>query len=1856
MAMNVLVPLLIPLGEQLTNVTKLVGSGPVEFEQSQYLTEVRENTSPDLLLQLTARVHPQGEPVVFTVKEGNEEGLFALDSSSGRLTLTQPLDFEQQEQHELVVAAAAGEGRSEARVVVRVVDQNDHAPVFPRTLHETQITEEDDRHLPKTILTVTATDGDAGDYGHLHYSLSGDGVYTNGTRPCFAVDSTTGAIHLLRPLDRDPPYGRSQWRLRVTATDGQQEAVTAVHVNLKDINDNAPFFPHHVVNATISENTPEGAAVAQVSATDNDDPREGQNARLVYSLEKNVIDETSGRPIFAVDSEKGLITTALCCLDREKTQRYAIQVVATDGGGLKGTGTVLVEVTDVNDVPPRFSKPEWTLDVSESLTPDHVLATLSVLDQDISNNFTFRVVPGSGRGWQMFRVDGRRSGGPGGDLRAVSPLDYENPEHRRGFRFRVQVTDMGTGGWLEKYHVDSTWVNLQLVDANDNSPTFTQDQAHLTLPEDTPTGTHLVTFTAHDIDGGGESRVNYTIAPASDPGGLFHVDGTGGVVLVGGLDRETNPAHTLLVWAVDDGATPRTATATLTVNITDVNDNPPFLAEPREVQVVENAPPQVVARVRLGDPDDWQRGHGPPFTISLDPRAPPHIRAAIQVKFDKRGDEGRGLGVVSTTAPLDREERRALLVPLVVGDDGSPPLTATVTLTLHVADLNDNPMAPAAKTITVHTVQPQSGEVPLGRVYVRDPDDWDAAAKTYAWRTMPHPSFTLNATTGTLAMMPNTQDGRYDLGFTVSDASQGQTGVKANVTVKVKSMSRSEVMGATPLTLAADPYHVVKEGAQEGSSILRRLVVAARAWVQGSDVGVESSSAMGVGVQVVSVHQLGEQATTTTSSAAPTITTTTTTTTSPTTTTTTTSPAATRVWLTSPGVANLHHILLHRREELGQAVGVSITEVGVGMCRETASESCKSGCWAQASLSGRFTVVDANTSAVVGPWLDVHTGCGCREGTQEDTWTICTANTCLNSGRCLPTPTGTRCVCPYGTQGSRCKILSRYFEGGGGGGGGGTSGDGREGKTVAGGWAWVSSLPSCTEVHLSLEFLTSSEDGTLLYSGPDNLPPVLGAPNDVVALELRAGHPSLLLDLGAGPASLTLNASYSLADNTWHRLDLIWKDELVEMIVDLCSGGSIDGPLAAPKTSALNASTVPTPSPPIPPDAHTCRGAARLPSGAHMLNAAQPLQVGGLAHPAPAHGVYGWPEPLMARPFHGCVRNLRVNGELVDLGREVLSQRSVPGCPSADCASSGLNCGVHGRCQGSPGYLRCECLPGWTGEDCATPTTPAAFQMNSYVKLALSFTPLAYTTTVHLRFRTWRRKGELVVLSSQHGRDTFAVQLVQGRLCVVLQLHPDPPRSLCLARAQLTDGRWHAVTASRHGSATILTADDGEGELYNASVSLEGRQLLEVDKQEGVHVGGSPEYMGVSVFKIHGDYRDGCIDDVRISGRSVPLPPAVNNTSWGQASMFKGVEKGCNAPSACTNVTCRAPLTCVDTWRSYHCGCGEGRVLSALKTTCDDENECLWEPCLNGGTCYNKHSAGYMCACPSGFSGQHCHLPDVGETSLKLSLGALVAILVWCTFLLLLICAFLLHQHNRRSALRRGMADVKESTMNCKEESAGPCNHTPSLLELQLLKPPKANGQPACIKQPNIADVDVLQVDASSVASITKTHKQDGTQFSTDGSHRRAGSMGGSESMGGSDRRGSSKNGSCRGGLGNSPVSDDLRNYAYEGLETCSGSTKLLGGFREVAQILESWDPTGSHSIQSPVNKGKTNTSPPITTIRCDIHKSSGQNGDMTTPAVYPDPLPAPISDRLTNTILPESLDITIPMPIPEPPRAFKTK
>ena len=105
----------------------------------------------------------------------------------------------------------------------------------------------------------------------------------------------------------------------------------------------SPFFPHSVYIGNITENGTAGMTIMTMTATDYDDPAEGSNAKLKYSIEQNQVNE-NGELIFAIDEETGVISTAVCCLDRESNPEYSIKVTAIDGGGLKGTGTAIIKI------------------------------------------------------------------------------------------------------------------------------------------------------------------------------------------------------------------------------------------------------------------------------------------------------------------------------------------------------------------------------------------------------------------------------------------------------------------------------------------------------------------------------------------------------------------------------------------------------------------------------------------------------------------------------------------------------------------------------------------------------------------------------------------------------------------------------------------------------------------------------------------------------------------------------------------------------------------------------------------------------------------------------------------------------------------------------------------------------------------------------------------------------------------------------------------------------------------------------------------------------------------------------------------------------------------------------------------------------------------------------------------------------------------------------------------------------------------------------------------------------------------------------------------------------------------------
>ncbi|XP_018016189.2 neural-cadherin-like [Hyalella azteca] len=433
-----------------------------------------------------------------------------------------------------------------------------------------------------------------------------------------------------------------------------------------------------------------------MSAYDADDPHEGDNARLSYSLQKNVIDESSGLPMFTVDRQTGALRTAVCCLDREHTASYGLVLAATDGGGLQGTCSVNVYIDDVNDVPPSFvqshvevSVPEYRqpsyddssshgISSSNRASSSHVLSpiedtfpnggssssamfsshvefpasksrsnfsenfitTLVVADPDESNVFAYRVVPRSGLGWQLVEV---RAGAAGADLFSRVPLDFENPQHRAGFNFRVQVTDQGDIPWSSHPRVSECSVTVTVQDLNDNRPAFSTASVEqsVALPEDLPLLSFVASFSASDLD---------TLPP-----------------MAGRRDKELPglPAGSRI----------------------------PFT-------------------LTLDDPDDWSQGHGPPFDLQTNLTDD----AGYRVSFNPgRVSTGGGVVVAAELLTLKSLDS-AVSVPLTLSDAGSPPMRRLITLTLvpHSAESAHRDVS-VVKIATVVSAEATS-PVPIGRL------------------------------------------------------------------------------------------------------------------------------------------------------------------------------------------------------------------------------------------------------------------------------------------------------------------------------------------------------------------------------------------------------------------------------------------------------------------------------------------------------------------------------------------------------------------------------------------------------------------------------------------------------------------------------------------------------------------------------------------------------------------------------------------------------------------------------------------------------------------------------------------------------------------------------------------------------------------------------------------------------------------------------------------------------------------------------------------------------------------------------------------------------------------------------------
>nr|XP_032659240.1 cadherin-24 [Chelonoidis abingdonii] len=183
--------------------------------------------------------------------------------------------------------------------------------------------------------------------GWVKYVLTGEGAGT-----VFVIDERTGNVHVTKTLDREE---KAQYTLLAQALDQASnrplEPPSEFIIKVQDINDNPPVFPHGPYHATVPEMSNVGTSVIQVTAQDADDPSYGNSAKLVYVV-------LEGLPFFSVDPQTGVVRTAIPNMDREAQTELLVVIQAKDmgghAGGLSGSVTVTVTLSDVNDNPPKF--------------------------------------------------------------------------------------------------------------------------------------------------------------------------------------------------------------------------------------------------------------------------------------------------------------------------------------------------------------------------------------------------------------------------------------------------------------------------------------------------------------------------------------------------------------------------------------------------------------------------------------------------------------------------------------------------------------------------------------------------------------------------------------------------------------------------------------------------------------------------------------------------------------------------------------------------------------------------------------------------------------------------------------------------------------------------------------------------------------------------------------------------------------------------------------------------------------------------------------------------------------------------------------------------------------------------------------------------------------------------------------------------------------------------------------------------------------------------------------------------------------------------------------------------------------
>lgn len=601
------------------------------------------------IITITSIDRDQGSnaEVRYSIVKGNS-GIFSLDPNSGLLKLHGTLDYERKPTYILEISATdlgTPPQTSQQTLTIDLVDVNDNAPQFNQSLFLGNVYENEPVGTP--VMNVTAHDPDSGSNGALSYNIPRGEVM-----PRFVIDPKSGLISTNSTLDREE---KDVYILTVSASDNAfpfRVATCTVKITVLDKNDHSPVFNPTRFNLTVMENR----APLMFYVMSAQDPDVGRNGRLRYSLRSGNEDNK-----FTISEFTGELSTT-AELDREKTPRYDLHVVASDitPPFYNSSAHVSVFVGDANDNRPSFLRASYDVNIRELTPINTAIFNVSAVDRDVGLNGEV-VYSLSNKTFGIFRVDSRT-----GVIYTQRQFDFSV---KQAYTFNCYATDRGVVP-----RRGSTEIRILIIDENNHAPVFQRLPYSQQIQPSFPQGMRVLTVSATDQDSPSITQMSYRLIGNSS---YFLLTSSGELQVKHGVYSIPNGTYVLNILADDGGGLSGRGVAEITVG--PIMDNPPvFLnSTPANVSIPENSPnDHEVARViatRSGSSSGIvysiiNGNDGSPFKINRQ----------------------SGVVTVANTALLDFERLRYFRIQVIASLESISSPNAYLTLNVYLLDVNDN--------------------------------------------------------------------------------------------------------------------------------------------------------------------------------------------------------------------------------------------------------------------------------------------------------------------------------------------------------------------------------------------------------------------------------------------------------------------------------------------------------------------------------------------------------------------------------------------------------------------------------------------------------------------------------------------------------------------------------------------------------------------------------------------------------------------------------------------------------------------------------------------------------------------------------------------------------------------------------------------------------------------------------------------------------------------------------------------------------------------------------------------------------------------------------------------------------------